>query len=152
MVTICDHSFVTVFTQTEEDPLLQSVEKTLFLSSFCLYKKCFKWCFFFFKCYFSLGIANQEQLSLAQRCDLWKKSSQEKHLVCERLEKDKAVLSEKIQVRRIITWLLKWNSIFFIYDCKYIPLNWLWKKSKLVFKPLKILKRWPHMDIIRNLH
>ena len=62
---------------------------------------------FFVKCYFSLGIANQEQLSLAQRCDLWKKSSQEKHLVCERLEKDKAVLSKKIQVRRIITWLLR---------------------------------------------
>ena len=52
---------------------------------------------------FSLGIVNQEQRSLAQRCELWKKSSQEKDLVCERAEKDKAVLSEKIQVRRIIT-------------------------------------------------
>ena len=57
-------------------------------------------CFFML---FSLGIANQEQRSLAQRCELWKKSSQEKDLVCERAEKDKAVLSEKIQVRRIIT-------------------------------------------------
>ena len=56
----------------------------------------------FFVCYFSLGIANQEQRSLAQRCELWKKSSQEKDLVCERAEKDKAVLSEKIQVRRRI--------------------------------------------------
>jgi len=53
----------------------------------------------YFVCYFSLGIANQEQRSLAQRCELWKKSSQEKDLVCERAEKDKAVLSEKIQVR-----------------------------------------------------
>ena len=56
---------------------------------------------------FSLGIANQEKRSLAQRCELWKnkfkKSSQEKDLVCERAEKDKAVLSEKIQVRRITT-------------------------------------------------
>ena len=57
----------------------------------------------FFVFYFSLGIANQEQRSLAQRCELWKKSSHEKDLVCERAEKDKAVLSEMIQVRRIIT-------------------------------------------------
>ena len=52
----------------------------------------------FFLCYFSLGVADQEQRSLAQRCELWKKSSQRKDLVCERLEKDKAVLSKKIQV------------------------------------------------------
>ena len=57
----------------------------------------------FFFMLFSLDIAHQEQRSLAQRCELWKKSSQEKDLVCERAEKDKAVLSEKIQVRRIIT-------------------------------------------------
>ena len=60
----------------------------------------------FFVCYFSLGIANQEQRSLAQRCELWKKSSQEKDLVCERAEKDKAVLSEKIQVRRMRDYYL----------------------------------------------
>ena len=53
---------------------------------------------------FSLGIANQEQRSLAQRCELWKKSSQEKDLVCERAEKDKVFLSKKIQVRGIIAW------------------------------------------------
>ena len=83
---------------------------------------------------FSLGIANQEQRSLAQRCELWKKSSQEKDLVCERAEKDKAVLSKKIQVRRIITWFLfwKWKSIAFIYDCMYIPLNMAMKNWKLV--------------------
>ena len=50
---------------------------------------------------FSLGIANQEKRSLAQRCELWKnkfkKSSQEKDLVCEVAEKDKAVLSNKIK-------------------------------------------------------
>ena len=50
---------------------------------------------------FSLGIANQEKRSLAQRCELWKnkfkKSSQEKDLVCEVVEKDKAVLSRKIK-------------------------------------------------------
>ncbi|CAH3161478.1 unnamed protein product, partial [Porites lobata] len=45
-----------------------------------------------------LGVANQEQRSLAQRCELWKKNSQRKNLVIERLEKDKAVLSKKIQV------------------------------------------------------
>ena len=52
---------------------------------------------------FSLGIANQEKRSLAQRCELWKnkfkKSSQEKDLACEVAEKDKAVLSKKIQVQ-----------------------------------------------------
>ena len=48
--------------------------------------------------FFSLGVANQEQRSLAQRCELWKKNSQKKDLVCERLEKDKALLSKKIQV------------------------------------------------------
>ena len=51
--------------------------------------------------YFSLGIANQEKRSLAQRCELWKnkfkKSSQEKDLACEVAEKDKAVLSRKIK-------------------------------------------------------
>ena len=50
---------------------------------------------------FSLGIANQEKSSLAQRCELsknkFKKSSQEKDLVCEVAEKDKAVLSRKIK-------------------------------------------------------
>ena len=83
---------------------------------------------------FSLGIVNQEQRSLAQRCELWKKSSQEKDLVCERAEKDKAVLSKKIQVRRIITWFLFWKckSIAFIYDCKYIALNMAMKNWKLV--------------------
>ena len=50
---------------------------------------------------FSLDIANQRQRSLAQRCELWKKSSQEKDLVCELAEKDKAALSKKIQVRLI---------------------------------------------------
>ena len=53
----------------------------------------------FFLCYFSLGVANQEQRSLAQRCELWKKNSHRKNLVIERLEKDKAVLSKKIQVQ-----------------------------------------------------
>lgn len=52
-----------------------------------------------FLCYFSLGVANQEQRFLAQRCELWKKTSRRKDLVIERLEKDKAVLSKKIQVQ-----------------------------------------------------
>ena len=106
--------------------------------------------------YFSLGIANQEQRSLAQRCELWKKSSQEKDLVCERAEKDKAVLSEKIQVRRIITtWFFKWKSIAFIYDLKYIPRktgsysDWFAQLSRKAWllRPLKIFKSWPHIDI-----
>ena len=53
----------------------------------------------FFLCYFSLGVANQEQRSLVQRCELWKKNSQRKNLIIERLEKDKAVLSKKIRVQ-----------------------------------------------------
>ena len=66
----------------------------------------------FFVFYFSLGIANQEQRSLAQRCELWKKSSQEKDLVCELAEKDKAVLSRKIQVRLIPFLKVKEYSLY----------------------------------------
>jgi len=55
----------------------------------------------FFLFSFSLGIANEEKRSLAQRCERWKnkfkRSSQEKDLVCEVAEKDKAVLSKKIK-------------------------------------------------------
>ena len=61
---------------------------------------------------FSLDIANQEQRSLAQRCELWKKSSQEKELVCELAEKDKAVLSKKIQVRLISFLKVKEYSLY----------------------------------------
>ena len=61
---------------------------------------------------FSLDIANQEQRSLAQRCELWKKSSQEKDLVCELAEKDKAVLSRKIQVRLIPFLKVKEYSLY----------------------------------------
>ena len=61
---------------------------------------------------FSLDIANQEQRSLAQRCELWKKSSQEKDLVCELAEKDKAVLSKKIQVRLIPFLKVKEYSLY----------------------------------------
>ena len=61
---------------------------------------------------FSLDIANQEQRSLAQRCELWKKSSQEKDLVCELAEKDKAVLSKKIQVRLISFLKVKEYSLY----------------------------------------
>ena len=67
-------------------------------------------CFFFML--FSLDIANQEQRSLAQRCELWKKSSQEKDLVCELAEKDKAVLSKKIQVRLISFLKVKEYSLY----------------------------------------
>ena len=61
---------------------------------------------------FSLDIANQEQRSLAQRCELWKKSSHEKELVCELAEKDKAVLSKKIQVRLISFLKVKEYSLY----------------------------------------
>ena len=61
---------------------------------------------------FSLDIANQEQRSLAQRCELWKKSSQEKELVCKLAEKDKAVLSKKIQVRLISFLKVKEYSLY----------------------------------------
>ena len=66
-------------------------------------------CFFLL---FSLDIANQEQRSLVQRCELWKKSSQEKELVCELAEKDKAVLSKKIQVRLISFLKVKEYSLY----------------------------------------
>ena len=66
----------------------------------------------FFFMLFSLDIAHQEQRSLAQRCELWKKSSQEKELVCELAEKDKAVLSKKIQVRLISFLKVKEYSLY----------------------------------------
>ena len=66
----------------------------------------------FFFMLFSLDITNQEQRSLAQRCELWKKSSQEKDLVCELAEKDKAVLSKKIQVRLISFLKVKEYSLY----------------------------------------
>ena len=66
----------------------------------------------FFFMLFSLDIANQEQRSLAQRWELWKKSSQEKDLVCELAEKDKAVLSKKIQVRLISFLKVKEYSLY----------------------------------------
>ncbi|XP_073249828.1 uncharacterized protein [Porites lutea] len=82
-----------------------------------------------------LGIANQEQRSLAQRCELWKKSSQEKDLVCERAEKDKAVLSEKIESEKAAKIELQENN-----ETLRVELAAFKKQNVLLMQEVELLK------------
>ncbi|CAH3181932.1 unnamed protein product, partial [Porites lobata] len=83
----------------------------------------------------NLGIANQEQRSLAQRCELWKKSSHEKDLVCERAEKDKAVLSEKIQSEKAAKIELQENN-----ETLRVELAASKKQNVLLMQEVELLK------------